>query len=243
MKALDHKIIEQEEFVEKYVLNQLTPEETEAFEEHFFECDECFQKVKLTQKIVTGLKLAVKEKSSQKEVLPQPSSFGERIEKIFTRPAFSMAAVILILLLSYPAIKGILLQKQLKNLQVPKIIDYSFTLEETNTRSLENLFTSDAPSKIKLQIPKNADFFTLSFPILESNTSNATYRAQILNSQNEVLWEVKNLTQTDEFGLFSILCPRAFFPGGSYVLKVVELDNQGRPTNNVHLFPFEIVTK
>ncbi len=243
VKALNHKIIEQQEFVEKYVLDQLTPEEAAAFEKHFFECDECFEKVKHTQKIVSGVKLLLKEDRIAQKVTPHPLSIKEKFEHILRHPAFSMAAVILVLILSYPAIKGIRLQKHLKHLQLPKVIGYSFTLKEPNTRSSENLFSSITPSKIKLQIPKHADFFTLSFPILESSAANATYQAQILNSQKEVLWEVKNLTQSNEFGLFSILCPLSFFSNGSYVLRVEELDAQGNPTDRVHIFPFEIVFK
>lgn len=241
MKSLDHKTIEQEEFVEKYVLHQLTPEETEAFEAHFFECDECFEKVKLTQKVVYGIKQAVKEGSKQEQ--PSQQTFEKKIINIFSQPAFSIAAVVLILILSYPAIRGIWLQQQIKELRTPKPIVYSFTLEESNTRSIENIFSAGTSSPVMLEIPKNAEFFMLSFTILESSTSNQAYRAQIVNQNKQVIWETKRLKGSGEFGIYSILCPSSFFSDGAYLLKVEELDEKNQPTDETYLFPFTVKFK
>jgi hypothetical protein len=40
-----HSQIEHEEIIERYARDQLAPEEREAFEQHFFACDECFAKL------------------------------------------------------------------------------------------------------------------------------------------------------------------------------------------------------
>ena len=50
-----HTQIENEEVVERYVRNQLTPEDHQAFEEHYFACDECFEKVQAMERLVAGV--------------------------------------------------------------------------------------------------------------------------------------------------------------------------------------------
>lgn len=50
-----HTQIEHEEVVEHYVRNQLTPEDHQAFEEHYFTCEECFEKVQAMERLVAGV--------------------------------------------------------------------------------------------------------------------------------------------------------------------------------------------
>jgi len=56
-----HTQIINEEVIERYVRNRLTPEERLAFEEHFFACDECFAKVQETERFVAGVCDAVEQ--------------------------------------------------------------------------------------------------------------------------------------------------------------------------------------
>ena len=53
-----HSRIEEEEIVERYARKQLTPEEQQAFEEHFFGCDECFQKLQEMDRFLAGMHAA-----------------------------------------------------------------------------------------------------------------------------------------------------------------------------------------
>lgn len=49
-----HQQIEDQEIIERYVRNQLKPEERNAFEDHFFGCDDCFEKLQATERFVAG---------------------------------------------------------------------------------------------------------------------------------------------------------------------------------------------
>ena len=51
-----HSKIEHEEIVERYVRNQLAAEERQAFEEHFFGCDECFARLQSVEAFVAGIR-------------------------------------------------------------------------------------------------------------------------------------------------------------------------------------------
>lgn len=50
-----HQDIEDQEIVERYVRNQLSPEERRAFEEHFFGCEECFEKLQVMERFIAGI--------------------------------------------------------------------------------------------------------------------------------------------------------------------------------------------
>jgi len=54
-----HTQIKNDEVIERYVRNRLSPEERRDFEEHFFACDDCFDKVQETERFVAGVRDAV----------------------------------------------------------------------------------------------------------------------------------------------------------------------------------------
>ncbi|OLE09310.1 MAG: hypothetical protein AUI36_41655 [Cyanobacteria bacterium 13_1_40CM_2_61_4] len=51
-----HQQIEEQEMIERYARNQLAPEERRAFEEHFFSCEECFEKLQATERFIAGVR-------------------------------------------------------------------------------------------------------------------------------------------------------------------------------------------
>ncbi len=245
MLTFDHQKIEQEEIIERYVMRQLSEEEEAAFEEHFFGCDECFEKVKLTEKAIAGIRAAAREGLLEEKPWRLLRLVWDRTEQFLTQPAVAVAAAVLVLLLAYPALKGIFvtpkLRQQLEALNTPRTITYSVSLEETHRRSVDNIWRGDLSPGIKMQIPPNVKYFTISFTIPETGIPNPTYRAEILTREDTVIWKTEYLKGIGEFGVFSILCPRSFFKSGKFLLKVEQLDPQGNPTGKEHFFPFEIV--
>ena len=53
---MTHQDIELNEVIERYVLNKLSPDERRAFQEHFFECDECFEQAKVSTRFIAGVR-------------------------------------------------------------------------------------------------------------------------------------------------------------------------------------------
>jgi hypothetical protein len=63
-----HPKIEDEEIIERYVRNQLTDEERQAFEEHFFGCNDCFEKLQVAERFVAGVRDAARRGTLAGEV-------------------------------------------------------------------------------------------------------------------------------------------------------------------------------
>lgn len=55
-----HQQIEDQEIIERYARNRLEPEERKAFEEHYFSCEECFQKLQATERFIAGVRDAAR---------------------------------------------------------------------------------------------------------------------------------------------------------------------------------------
>lgn len=55
---MNHGYIEEHEVVERYLLGQLAPEEAESFEEHYLSCQECLDRLELTESMERGFKRA-----------------------------------------------------------------------------------------------------------------------------------------------------------------------------------------
>src|SRR5262245_38994794 len=64
-----HSKIENEEIVDRYVRNQLEPADRQAFEEHFFACEECFEMLQTTERFVAGMRDA-----ANRGLLNEPSA-------------------------------------------------------------------------------------------------------------------------------------------------------------------------
>lgn len=95
---MNHHEIEQQDIIERYVRHQLKPEERRAFQEHYFECDECFAAVESTAKFIAGV-----QRSSRVGVLAEnarevASAAATPWWASFFKPAFALGATACLLL-------------------------------------------------------------------------------------------------------------------------------------------------
>lgn len=58
---MNHQEIEKQNIIERYVRHQLTPAERQAFQEHFFACEECFAEVQTVARFVAGVRQAARQ--------------------------------------------------------------------------------------------------------------------------------------------------------------------------------------
>ncbi len=69
-----HREIEKAEILERYIRNQLTADERQAFEEHFLACDECFEKLQAAERFTAGMRDAARR--GLLEARPQPQAMN-----------------------------------------------------------------------------------------------------------------------------------------------------------------------
>jgi hypothetical protein len=55
---MTHQEIQENEIIERYVRQKLSPAERQAFQEHYFTCDECFTQAQMTARFVAGVRQA-----------------------------------------------------------------------------------------------------------------------------------------------------------------------------------------
>lgn len=111
---MTHKEIEQREIIERYAMNGLAEDERRAFKEHFFACDECFDKAQMTARFIAGVR-----ESSVSGILARQSSESKtaRAQSFWSnwlKPAFVLATSVSVIL---AATLGWLLLNQVPNLR------------------------------------------------------------------------------------------------------------------------------
>jgi anti-sigma factor RsiW len=89
---LSHERIQREGWAEEYVRRRLAPEDSAAFEEHYFGCDRCFAEVQEMERFVAGMMDAGRRGLFNRELDPRPVSAR------WLLPAFLFAISALVLL-------------------------------------------------------------------------------------------------------------------------------------------------
>lgn len=81
---------------ERYALGQLSPEERDAFERHYFDCQECGKDVSITSEFVDNLKAVVRKqpKSSEAEPINSKRSFFVWLKPMALAASLALACVI-----------------------------------------------------------------------------------------------------------------------------------------------------
>jgi hypothetical protein len=92
---MDHDEVVRSEMTERYLLHELDPEQRDAFEEHFFDCQACALDVRAASMFVEQSKIVLAEDAG-KAAVPAPASVGVGW---FTwlRPSFAVPALALLL--------------------------------------------------------------------------------------------------------------------------------------------------
>ncbi|MFQ6094270.1 MAG: anti-sigma factor family protein, partial [bacterium] len=113
---MDCEKIEREEIVDRYLLGELSDEEQKLFEEHYFGCDRCFQELRETEMMMCGLEILdregalVFEEGMEKRRFKWPAWLTWR-----PSPVVATAMALLIVVLVYPAWRGLVVLPELSS--------------------------------------------------------------------------------------------------------------------------------
>jgi anti-sigma factor RsiW len=153
---MDHKTAERTLAVEKYLLDEFSPEEKDAFEDHFFSCDECAREIQL------GAAFMVHAKESLMSV-PAAAAAVVPVKKEKRRwfnwlsPAFAIPAMALLLgvvafqnLVQFPA-----MHQELIALNAPAVLP---NVVLRNSRGAENVLLAKVGDafQLTLDVPDTA---------------------------------------------------------------------------------------
>ncbi|HVJ07009.1 MAG TPA: zf-HC2 domain-containing protein [Acidisarcina sp.] len=98
---MDHRDVARSSIIEKYLLKELSPEECDEFEAHFFDCEECAQDLRLTdaflEQVRRELKIPLEQVAPQALEQGQASRQGKGLPS-FLRPVWLIPALAVLLL-------------------------------------------------------------------------------------------------------------------------------------------------
>ena len=212
---MDHKTAERTMAVEKYLLDEFSPEEQDAFEEHFFSCDECARQVKL------GAAFMAHAKETLKGVpvfapSPKPVEEAKRPWFAWFSPAFAVPAMALMLgvLAFQNLIQLPFMHQELVAMNAPAVLP-SADLKSGSSRGEENVVSAKA-----------GEFFQLTIDI--PDTSQAAHSAELYDASGRKLWSLAIPEDAPKDGL-ALKMP-GNLPSGNYSLIVRQA---GSPESDV----------
>src|SRR5271170_6170004 len=200
---MDHKTAERTMAVEKYLLDEFSPEEKDAFEEHFFSCDECAREVKLGAAFMAHAKESLK---GVPVVAPTPKPVKEAKRQWFAwlSPAFAVPAMALMLgvLAFQNLIQLPVMHQELVAMNAPAVLP-SADLKSGSSRGEESVVSAKAGEVFQL---------TIDIP----DTSQAAHTAELYDASGRKLWSLPVPADAPKDGL-ALKMP-GNLPAGSYAL-------------------------
>jgi hypothetical protein len=176
---MDHNHITQHLTVERYLLDELTPEVRDEFEEHFFDCQECATDLRATAAFMDAAK-------REFEIHPVPKPRGENRGKSFFASAWPSALVwtalaASLLLIAYQnMIVFPHFRTEIAELKAPEILP-AISLVGGNSRGGQipvGTVGNTRPFLLQLDIPTQ-DRFSSYTCLLYSPSGSLAWRAEI----------------------------------------------------------------
>jgi len=224
-----HSRIEQEEIVERYARKQLTPDEQQAFEEHFFGCQECFEKLQEMERFLAGMRDAG-EKGMLNERARDAAGPGRWFLPALaaaTCAAVFAAAGAWMYLYEIPQLRGELRQttKLLnKEKQERAELEEKAAVAETAEANvplvmLETSRAGEGPAKVEL--PKGARHLVLWIEIGPSR--NREFRLEVFSDQGQLITSLEHL-KPGPYGALAASVPTEQLPSGECRIKLTGQD-------------------
>jgi|SRR5579859_415548 len=160
---MDHSEAVTKKMAESYLLGELTPEQRETYEEHYFSCPECAQDVKAADMLVANIKEALRAEPSLSTAADPAREHSGWPSFGWLRPAYAMAAMAaLICVLAFQNLITIpKLKDEAKNNVPQALASYSFIPQ--GSRGANALVVRPEPNRpfgLYVDIPASHDFIS-----------------------------------------------------------------------------------
>jgi len=225
-----HPQIEKDDIIERYARHQLAPEEQRAFEDHFFACDECFEKLQAAERFLAGVRDA-----AERGLLRggQPAS-AARAWPRWLLPAFAVSACAA---LALAAVSGWMFFAELPRLR--RHLDQTAAELYTRQRAqaalegqlgrgsaaepnlpfvmLQATRDVQAPPN-EVAVPPGAQRVVL-WAELGPAGRFRTFRLQVYTADNKLVETLEDLKR-NSYGAIALSLPAERLPPGDYLVKL-----------------------
>jgi len=226
---MNHQDATQAMVVEKYVLNELTPELRAEFEEHYFECAECAMDLRATAAFLDAAKAEFKAASAAKLL---PVSGAKKRGSWLWRPAFVVPALAacLLFMVYQNAVVVPRLHQQIAQFSSPEILP-SVSLIGGDSRG------GAIPS---MTVPAGHPFLLLMD--IPTQDRFSTYTCSLYSPAGKLAWRVQVSAQQAK-DTVSISIPPANRTDGKYSLLVQGNAGSPNPETPVDLARYSFILK
>ena len=225
-----HPKIENEEIIERYVRNRLTDDERRAFEEHFFACDECFEKLQATERFFAGVRDAAGRGLLKDQARASAASSG----KLFAW-AFAACASIAVTLAGVVGWMSLIQIPRLRG----ELVETSAQLhdQQQNLAQLEQRISSgdSAEANVPLVMLQASRGEESAITVLQPGskrlviwveigpTRYRNFRMEVFSKQEHLVSSVDRL-QPGPYGELSASLPTEQLPNGEFRIKLTGQD-------------------
>ena len=234
---MDRLYIEENQIVDRYLMNKLSPEETEAFEQFFLDNPELVGEIRMRKRFIRGLVAA-----DRTHTLRAPIDGSGLIKRkpLTAFPVIRMLAVISAVIL---AVTAVVQYGQIKELEKTNA-QYAHQLKEASSPSVNTLLVplgrtrsanrTEAPvTRIRLpvaveQVILNPDVRTAGFAQIRFSLERDGYGE---------LWSQDSDTSTA-----TVIVPATLLIPGDYILKIQEIGSEDTGTS-FSRFSFTVLGK
>lgn len=214
-QTIDHQDAVKSLMAERYLLGELNAGEREAYEEHLFSCDTCFEQVKAGTEFVGHLRRIGTEKAEE-----QPA--WSRLVHLVFRPSPALAFAIMFLCVSGISARQAVVIHQMK---APESVDVK-TVRPV-ARALDNPLT----------VPRQGNFELRT--VFQPKPKLQSYRARVVSASGKELASVA--IKNPESGELQVRLNADSFRDGDYILIVQAVDPTTGSTEAIEQRPFKLL--
>jgi anti-sigma factor RsiW len=231
---MDHREAVEQMATERYLLDEFTPEDREAFEEHLFDCPECAfdlragtvfvdeAKVQLPQTVVRPFRAGSASTSKARR-----SFWLFWMRPSFVAPAFAalLGVVVFQNAVTFPTLREVATQ--------PRVVPATHLRPATRGASHLTV-TADRVHGVAL---------LMDLPVEAGEQAAGSYSIDLRDAQNKQIWAATTPTSgsaSDEGQQLSLSIPSARLSNGTYSLHIASLSPQGKSLS-VEQYIFDIV--
>jgi putative zinc finger protein len=150
---MDHEISVKTQAAEKYLLGELRPAEREAFEQHFFECSECAEDVRIGFEFTENAKAVFRQEPAP--IYQSTRSPARRDWFAWMRPALLAPAAASLAIVAFSGYQNVIeipaLRAHVEELQRPQIVA-STVLAPSSRSSVPSIAISPAVQFVQLSL-------------------------------------------------------------------------------------------